>query len=306
MELRKGEHYHKDALKLNSARNCFEYILRARKYDKVYIPYYTCEVMLQPLHKLNVKYEFYHINEYLEVDNLPALKSNEAFLYTNYYGLKQDYVWTLSRIYKKQLIVDNAQAFFDYPIDGIDTFYSPRKFFGVPDGAYLYTDCYLDFNFEQDKSYDRMMHLLKRIDEGAESAYSDFRRNEELLDNRPIMVMSKITDEILQSIDYDLVRKKRLENYDYIDCILNERNRLKIQKSISAVPMVYPFYTLDNSLRQILIDNNIFVATYWHNVFQWCDNSYLDYQLSQYLVPLPIDQRYSSAEMLRMSNICNK
>ncbi len=26
LELRKGEHYHKDALKLNTARNCFEYV----------------------------------------------------------------------------------------------------------------------------------------------------------------------------------------------------------------------------------------------------------------------------------------
>lgn len=34
LELRKGEHYHKDALRLNTARNCFEYILLARKYKK--------------------------------------------------------------------------------------------------------------------------------------------------------------------------------------------------------------------------------------------------------------------------------
>lgn len=26
LELRKGEHYHKDALRLNTARNCFEYV----------------------------------------------------------------------------------------------------------------------------------------------------------------------------------------------------------------------------------------------------------------------------------------
>lgn len=46
LELRQGEHYHKDAIRLNSARNCFEYILLARKYKKVFLPYYTCEVLL--------------------------------------------------------------------------------------------------------------------------------------------------------------------------------------------------------------------------------------------------------------------
>ena len=51
LELSKGEHYHKGALRLNTARNCLEYIMLARKYAKIYIPYYTCEVMLQPFHK---------------------------------------------------------------------------------------------------------------------------------------------------------------------------------------------------------------------------------------------------------------
>ena len=61
LELRDGVHYHEDALRLNTARNCFEYILRVHKYRKVYIPYYTCEVMLEPLKKCGVLYEFYHI-----------------------------------------------------------------------------------------------------------------------------------------------------------------------------------------------------------------------------------------------------
>ena len=88
LELRKGEHYHKNALRLNTARNCFEYILLARKYKKVYIPYYTCEVMLQPLHKYHIGYEFYSIDMNLEPQDLISLNDNEAFLYTNYFGLK--------------------------------------------------------------------------------------------------------------------------------------------------------------------------------------------------------------------------
>ena len=147
LELRKGEHYHKDALKLNTARNCFEYILLARKYTKVYIPYYTCEVMLQPLHKYHIAYEFYHINESLEPIEVIQLQNDEAFLYTNYFGLKQSCVEHLAVIYKSQLIVDNAQAFYAPRIKGIDTFYSPRKFFGIADGGYLYTEHILEQHF---------------------------------------------------------------------------------------------------------------------------------------------------------------
>ena len=46
LELPLKEEFHKDALRLNSGKNCLEYILRARQYKKVYIPYYTCDVVL--------------------------------------------------------------------------------------------------------------------------------------------------------------------------------------------------------------------------------------------------------------------
>lgn len=54
------------------------------------------------------------------------------------------------------LIVDNVQAFYTPPIKGLDTIYTCRKFFGVPDEAYLYTDCILTESIPYDKSYDRL------------------------------------------------------------------------------------------------------------------------------------------------------
>ena len=182
LELPKYEEYHKGAIKLNTGRNCLEYILRVRRYNKVYIPYYTCEVILEPFKKLNISYEFYHINLSLELAEDICLKEGEALLYTNYYGLKQRYVEKMAERYGKRLIVDNTQAFYAKPIDGIDTFYTCRKFFGVPDGAYLYIDTKLEGDFEQDTSYDRMTHLLKRIDLSAEEGYADFRKADDGLD----------------------------------------------------------------------------------------------------------------------------
>ena len=40
-----GELYPK-AIRLNSGRSCFEYILKARGYKKVWLPYYTCDVRM--------------------------------------------------------------------------------------------------------------------------------------------------------------------------------------------------------------------------------------------------------------------
>lgn len=83
LELPCKAEYYTNAVRLNTGRNCLEYILRLRQYKKVYIPYYTCEVVLEPFHKLNIEYEFYHINEKLELADSIQLKEKEAILYTN-------------------------------------------------------------------------------------------------------------------------------------------------------------------------------------------------------------------------------
>lgn len=292
LELRKGEHYHKNALRLNTARNSFEYILRARKYTKVYIPYYTCDVMIEPLKKCNVDFVFYHINEQLEPVETYRLQPTEAFLYTNYFGLKQRCVERLAKEYGKQLIVDNAQAFFAEALEGIDTFYSARKFFGVADGAYLYIDKLLDIELEQDQSYDRMIHLLKRADIGAEAGYADFRHNDDSLIGQPIKRMSKITEKILCSIDYESVKDLRRANYLALDSLLKNTNGIELHMDDDSVPMVYPYLTNDATLRQRLIDSRIYVATYWPNIKAWCDGNMLEYRLMGLLLPLPVNMEY--------------
>ncbi len=38
LELSEGSEYHPEVIALNSGKQCFEYILRLRKYIKIYIP----------------------------------------------------------------------------------------------------------------------------------------------------------------------------------------------------------------------------------------------------------------------------
>ena len=305
LELPKHEEYHKDAIRLNTGRNCLEYILRARRYTKVYIPYYTCEVILEPFHKLNVNYEFYHINQEFEIVDNIQLKVDEALLYTNYYGLKQRYVEYLAEQYGQQLIVDNTQAFYDKPVNGIDTFYTCRKFFGVPDGAYLYTDQLLDDEFEQDESYERMSFLLKRIDLGAEAGYADFREQSHLLVGQSIKRMSKLTERLMQSIDYQWVAKRRRENFELLHQSLEGSNKYHVHLPSEAVPMIYPYLTERKNLREYLIKNRIYVARYWPNVLEWTNEGDIENQLTLQTQHLPIDQRYAAEDMIRIIDIIN-
>ena len=303
LELPLREEYHKDAIRLNTGRNCLEYILRARGYKKVYVPYYTCEAVMEPVNKLGISYEYYHIDLNFEIRDRFTLKADEALLYTNYFGLKQRYVEQLAQKTENCLIIDNTQAFYSKPIQGIDTFYTCRKFFGVADGAYLYTDKQLDDEFVQDESYDRMAHLLKRIDLSAEQGFADFRKVDDGLDNQPIRKMSKLTQRIMQSIDYEAAAKKRRGNFQILQEQLGEENKLVMSLDEDSVPMVFPFLAPIKGLREKLIKNQVFVARYWPNVLEWTTEKDIEYLLAFQMQPLPIDQRCGESEMNRIIDV---
>ncbi|WP_031435253.1 hypothetical protein [Methylomarinum vadi] len=292
LELRNGNEFHSGALRLNTGRNAFEYILRAKKYSKVYLPYFTCEAMLEPIKKLNIDVEFYKLDPYFyPAFNIRKIKKGEIFLYTNYFGICTDICKKLSK-YINNLIIDNSQAFFSKPIDGIDTFYSPRKFFGVPDGSYLYTDSKIDWKLDQDYSLDRFDDLIGRIEYSAEKFYEKHKQINSLLKNQPIKLMSNITKSILQGIDYDYVIFKRQNNYNYLHNILSGINCLNTSLNDNDVPLIYPLFVSNGiELKKILIKNKIYVATYWPNVKQWTEQTDYEHQLVDHLVCLPVDQR---------------
>lgn len=306
LELPRGREYHCKAIALNTGRNCLEYVLRARGYKHVYLPFYTCDAVLEPLSKLGVSHSFYHINNDFEIAENINLKQQEALVYTNYFGLKQNYVEHLSSVFGKELIVDNTQAFYAKPIEDVDTFYTCRKFFGVPDGAYLYCGCQLQSRPPQDESWQGMAHLLKRIDLSPEDSYGDYTQHEGDLEQQPIKLMSKLTSRIMQSVDYCATAKRRRDNFMILNESLSATNKLNVNLNPDAVPMAYPYLTDSASLRGYLIANKVYVPQYWPNVCGWADASSFEYNLAAKLVPLPVDQRYSSNEMEHIVNLITR
>ncbi|MEM3844683.1 MAG: hypothetical protein QXU98_03135 [Candidatus Parvarchaeota archaeon] len=299
LELRDGKEYYDDAIKLNSGRNCFKYILLAQQPSKVYVPYYIDKSMKEEsLIKLGIPFEFYHINKKLEIAKNIQVKNNEKILYNNYFSLKGAYVKKLAKIYGQKLIVDNTQAFFERPIQGIDTLYSVgSKFFGVPSGGYLYTRILLDEKFKQSFSYNSVTHLIGRADKDAASFFEYFQESKKKRNNQPIALMSTLTKKILSSIDYEKVRLIRERNFYYLHSYLKDVNELDVDFSMIKGPMVYPLLIKNESLRYELIKNKIYVATYWNEILDLKGASKTEKYLAKYLLPLPIDQRYDLSDM---------
>jgi hypothetical protein len=106
--------------------------------------------------------------------------------------------------------------------------------------------------------------------------------------------MSKLTDSILCGIDYDSAKQRRRLNYAILDKALKDSNRIRLELDDEAAPMVYPYWTKDASLRRKLIENKVFVATYWPNVKEWTKEGMLERKLAEDMIPVPCDQRYDS------------
>jgi hypothetical protein len=290
-----GTMYHDDAVALNSGRNALEHILLTNKYHTIYVPYFTCDVLLEPIVKHGIKFVYYNISDDFK-PKIISIPEGAALLYTNYFGLMNENIKDLS-LSIPNLIIDNAQAFYDKPIGENPTFYSPRKFFGLPDGGFAYnTNDVSVEKYPLDVSNNRISHLITRVELGAEDGYNQFLDNDAALMNQPIKQMSKLTQKLMRGIDYNSVIERRLENFAWLHKQLRNYNDLTpmIDSASYTCPMVYPFLKKGNNmLRQILIDNRIYTAQYWPNVLSHKDKLGIEKEFVENIISLPIDQRYS-------------
>jgi len=297
---------HKKGVLLNTGRNALEYILRSIKHISLrYLPYYTCEAVLEPIKRLSIPHRFYHINSQLEIAEIITLDNNEYIIANNYFGIKDQYIVSLYSMYGDCLIVDCTQSFFCPIIKGLKAFYSPRKFVGVADGgiAYLGDEEGIDLSkYEIEPTEHHSSHLFIRKECGAEAGFCNYKDDEMALDNQPIRLMSDVTKDALFNIDYDIIRAQRVKNFNMLDEALCSSNQLRLSFDFES-PMVYPYFTVDNELRNRLIANQIYVATYWPNVLEWCKKGDVEYDLVKQIIPLPIDQRYGVEEMNRILEV---
>lgn len=293
-----------DGILLNSCRHSLEYILRGLNgVSLVWIPYFTCEVVLEPLKRLNIPYRFYHINRDLEIAVDIALAEKEYLVYTNYYGIKDAYVRSLAKKYGNKLIIDNAQALFCKPQKECHQIYSTRKYIGMPDGGLAVTSIPDNSSaLPLDLSYGRCTHLLKRLELNPSEGYRDFQRDDEQLSNCELSRMSSISRSIFASVDFESIMQKRRDNFAILHNVLGKTNELTIPfMDQFECPLVYPYWIENGKeLKKKLISKSIFVATYWPNVFEWCMANDLEYELANNVVCIPVDQRYGTDDMERV------
>ncbi len=277
---------------LNSGRSALRHIVRQIGVKRIHVPYYTCPVVWDALKAEGCDLDFYEIDE--ELYPMSRFPKEDFVLYTNYFGCCGMKVDALASDYPR-LIVDCAQAYYAQP-KGLASFSSPRKFFGLPDGGIAYgVD---SVSYDLDDSRNRMDYLVLRREKKTAEGYAAYRRAEDSLDELPILFMSPKTRSMLGHVKVDRYAEIRKSNFEYLDSQL--KTRFRISRSSDDVPMAYPYLADDAVLRQRLIAEQIYVATYWPKLPQTCK----DLQLR--VIPLPIDQRYDLGDMERVLGVIQR
>jgi hypothetical protein len=282
----------------------FDFYYTTKKYKKIYIPHYLCGSIGELLDDYQIAHEFYHIDStFLPIFD-KKLNDEECLLIVNYLGrfTSDELIYYKNKF--NNIFVDNTQSFFRVPVNGIDVAYSCRKYFGVPDGAYLHSEISeSDYSkLEFDISSHKMLHIIGRYETSAGEYYEFFQKNELLKRGQPVKKMSLLVQNILRGIDYKQVHKTRLDNFNYIKNNINIDN--EIEPKNDAGLFFYPLLIKNGfEIKRRLIANRIYVPTLWPNVLNNVPKNTIEYYFAANMIFLPIDQRYNIDDMEYMISV---
>lgn len=296
-----------DIARLNSGRAAIWHAVRILNVNTVWLPLYQCDTVRDFLTKKKVNLKYYHMDCNFNPVDLDC-KHEEAVLFVNYYGIMStSRMEQLSKVYDN-VIIDNSQAFFSEPVTNAMNIYSARKFVGVPDGAYVVGKQaeLLTENYQQGYSSDTALFLLQRIEYGCEGkTYESRMINEKRINNEDVRNMSRLTHSILDGTDYETIKNARIENFRYAHSLLGQFNKLDPLRYLdkSCVPMVYPLVIEEEDLIEKLLIQKHFQGHWWSYLLDEVEQDCFEYWLSKYIIPITIDQRYTSDDIDAINSI---
>jgi hypothetical protein len=299
LELPHGEsRLHPQALALSTGRACMMVMLRHLAPRRVYIPYYTCDATLAPFKQLGIETRFYALDETLFPQKLPALNKGEYIFWINYFGVCEQHTRKIKEHFGPQALLDDVHAFFRTGHSGHWSFTSARKYFGVPDGAFLYAPVPLNLQTARFQDISLEPGVLRKLGLQAE-AYKASLRYERSLDCS-VHRISEVSEGILRGVNLNGVEEARRRNFEYLHSALGKYNQFPLGK-VSEVPFCYPYLPNSHVNRKALYSQGLFVPTFWSDTCtRNLDGFTFEKRISKELLPLPIDHRYTPMDLQRM------
>lgn len=287
-----------------SARAAFVAFAREKAIKRIWLPRFLCHSIEKVCLSENIKISYYGLSSKFDLEGINNPTEDDWYYFVNYFGTSKKLIdrWVASYP-KEKIILDFCQALFsqkDYDVAAI--IFSPRKFLGVADGGVVFTKTDLTRSYMEDKSTaKRLAFLIKRTEGNLQKGYQEYLRSERLFENYEPKLMSKTTKAMINGINLIEVEAQRNLNYNYYNQHLESINAFTLKFSPENSPLCYPYLSKNKDLKRILIENRVFIPTYWPELLN-IDRSGIPVEIEN-LLPLPIDQRYTQVQLEKVIKI---
>lgn len=302
LELNPGKEYFADYEewlgRFNSVKAALDFLIGRLGQVKIYIPYYYCPSTTDAIRNMCAEVCFYHIDSELMPLDLPDEKGSMVLL-VDYFGICTDRIVRLIHGFKNaEVILDRAHSFYSKPIIGahIHNVYSAKKFFGIPDGAYLISKTVLPHLKSPTNAHEYSGYLILSYEKGANASYQIKKEVDKRLANH-YDSMSKLSIGLLQNVDHDRVKKTRIENFRILYEAFKDINELALPEVCPSYQFPFLIRNKGRVIKKMLIENHIFVSTLWSGKDLQKYGNPFELSMMDNAVFLPMDQRYDADDM---------
>ncbi|MDY0016221.1 MAG: DegT/DnrJ/EryC1/StrS family aminotransferase [Candidatus Delongbacteria bacterium] len=295
------------------------------------LPAYCCHTMIDPFIKSGFEVFFYDIQKdglLVDINSVEKyLNSNIGILlHMGYFGFDTNRnIEHLLAKFKNQgtsIIEDVTHTLFsDFSRNKNNDFFvaSIRKWMGIPSGGFCASKVDIKVSTKSDEEFGNLRlkalkkksEFIKTGDDNLKSKFLDlFRSAEAVLDKKPEPYqIDEISLSILNQTAVENLIAKRRENYTYLAQFLSKNIKLKLafqELPENVCPLFLPLYVKGNrdELQRKLIENKIYAPVHWPRA------NHVNYSIYsgsncilENIISIPIDQRYSLAEMDRIAYI---
>ncbi|MDB4693862.1 hypothetical protein OAF30_00360 [Flavobacteriales bacterium] len=127
---------HSNTLRINAARFSLDLVKAEYNPRRIHVPAYCCHSIKHSLSRLSIEMVEYELLEAFSIKDVDKIPRDEWVLLLNYWGLFEHKIEFYCKRFPK-VIIDNTQAFFAPLTKDQIAFNSARRFFGVPNGAFV-------------------------------------------------------------------------------------------------------------------------------------------------------------------------
>ncbi|MBS0381949.1 MAG: hypothetical protein JSR56_05905 [Proteobacteria bacterium] len=295
-----------DAVRYQSARSAIAAVLNTARPAKVWAPNFICGAVNDTLRAFGAPVKRYTLSETLGIPGHVEPAATDLLVCVDYFGIHANAVAeAIGRFGAGRMLIDASQSMYLRAPTGASTVYSPRKFFGVPDGGMLRTALSVPHPYAPNEvdSLTRSRHLLARRMGLVDAGYALFQEAEASLSGCPPVAMSQFTTALLRSVDCETAAIRRTRNYRHLATRLRAQGFEVPFLPRDAVPLCCPVRCKDAArVRRELATRCLFTPIYWPDA-DIPDSDRVGLRLRDHTVYLPCDQRYGESDMSYIANV---